>query len=189
MRFPIARLMLPAALAIAGQILIAPAFADQKDPILPELFERLMKAPSPGEAQEIDALIWHVWLKAGSPELDTLMAQGSEAMDNGEYATAMTDFNKIIAARPDFAEGWNKRATLYYLMEDYKNSLADIDKTLALEPRHFGALSGLGLVNIKLEKYEEAVKAYQRVLAVDPQNAGAKANLDVVNDLIKKKSI
>jgi tetratricopeptide (TPR) repeat protein len=178
-----------AALSLLMAGFVATAAADQKDTRLPGLFDALKKAPSSDDADAIEAKIWTVWLQANDPAIDKLMEQGSVAMGSGDYATAMQTFNAIIAQKPDFAEGWNKRATLYYMMGDYKHSLADIDHTLELEPRHIGALSGLGLVNMQLDRDEAAADAFQRVLDIDPQSAGAKLNLAVVNDILKRKSI
>jgi tetratricopeptide (TPR) repeat protein len=166
-----------------------PARADQKDKRLPALFKRLKAAPTPGDAALIEGDIWKIWFESGSPALDALMDQGATAMEAQDYPMALAAFDAIIKKRPDFAEGWNRRATLYYLMGEYKKSLADIAQTLKLEPRHIGAISGLGLIDIRLEKYEDAVKAYKRVLAISPQNAGAQRNLETVRELIKKKSI
>ena len=90
---------------------------------------------------------------------------------------------------PDFAEGWNKRATVHYMMGNYEASLADIDRTLELEPHHFGALAGLGLVNIELERDEAALDAFERVLKVTPQSQSAKINIEIVKQRIKDKSI
>jgi len=177
---------LAATLLIFGCI---PTQADQKDTRLPGLFDSLKKASSSDEADAIEAKIWTIWLKADDPAIDKLMQQGSDAMSSQDYSSAMQSFNAIIEQKPDFAEGWNKRATLYYLMGDYQHSLSDIDKVLELEPRHIGALSGLGLVNMQLDRDEAAADAFQRVLDIDPQSASAKMNLAIVNDLLKKKSI
>ncbi len=165
------------------------AAADQKDARLPPLFEQLKAAPDPAAALEIEAKIWNIWLEANDPAIDQLMTQGNAAMDTDKFGTALEKFNAIIAQKPDFAEGWNKRATVYYLMGNYQQSLADIDRTLELEPRHIGAISGLGLVNIKLEREEAAADAFQRVLAIDPQNGSAKNNLDIVREILKRKQI
>jgi len=169
--------------------LAAGAWADQKDQRLPALFDRLKGASSNDAARDLEGQIWDIWLEAGDPALDKLMARGTVAMQLGNYQAALAAFERIVKQRPDFAEGWNKRATLYYLMGDYKKSLADIDRTLKLEPRHFGALSGLGLVNLQLERYEEAAKAYRRVLAIDPRNESARHDLEAIEELIRKKSI
>lgn len=196
-RFVIAALAALGVLAVAapdspppmGAGLFAQACADQKDARLPGLFNDLKKAPDAAAAAEIEQKIWQIWFESGSIELDALMAEGSDAMEANDYKTALDRFNKIIKKRPDFAEGWNRRATLYYLMGEYKKSLADIGRTLKLEPRHIGALSGLGLVNIQLDKLEAAEDAYKRVLAISPLNAGAQHNLDAIREMIKKKSI
>jgi tetratricopeptide (TPR) repeat protein len=167
----------------------AMAQADQKDTRLPGLFDSLKKASSTDQADAIEAKIWAIWLQADDPAIDTLMQQGSDAMGNQDYPAAMQTFNAIIQEKPDFAEGWNKRATLYYLMGDYPHALADIDHTLELEPRHVGALSGLGLVNMQLDRDEAAADAFKRVLDIDPQSVSARMNLAIVNDLLKRKSI
>jgi tetratricopeptide (TPR) repeat protein len=165
------------------------AHADQKDARLPALFDRLKNAPSSDAASAIEQQIWAIWVVAGDPEIDRLMSEGEREMTETHFPQALQAFNQIIAKRPDFAEGWNRRATLYYLMGEYQKSLDDIARTLALEPRHFGALSGLGLVNIKLERMEDAAKAYQRFLAVDPQNEDARETLDMIDAVLKRKSI
>jgi tetratricopeptide (TPR) repeat protein len=165
------------------------ARADQKDTRLPGLFDSLKKASSSDEAGAVEAKIWTIWMQANDPAIDKLMAQGADAMSNQDYPAALQSFNTIIAQKPDFAEGWNRRATLYYLMGDYPHSLKDIDRVLELEPRHIGALSGLGLVNMQLDRDEAAADAFKRVLDIDPQSASARMNLAIVNDLLKKKSI
>lgn len=167
----------------------AGAAADQKDMRLPSLFEALKAAPTTEGAAAVEEKIWTIWLEADDPAIDALMADGSKAMSAQQYGTALEKFNAIIAARPDFAEGWNKRATLYYLMGDYTHSLADIDHTLLLEPRHIGALAGLGLVNLQLGREAAAKDAFERVLDIDPQSASAKQNLLFAEDMLKRKSI
>ena len=96
-------------------------------------------------------------------------------------------FNKIVKLVPEFAEGWNKRATVHYYLQNYEASLADIERTLALEPRHFGAISGLGLVYIAQEKYMEALQAYEDVLKVHPTLEGAKINSIRLREILEKQ--
>ena len=110
-------------------------------------------------------------------------------MTLGDTTTAYKVFDAIVHKAPNFAEGWNKRATVNYMIGDYQASLADIDRTLELEPHHFGALAGLGLVNIKLDRDEAALDAFERVLRVSPQSDSAKANVEFVKQRIKDKSI
>ena len=180
---------LPGLTAPSASGLFTQALADQKDGRLPGLFVDLKKAPDARTAEQIEQQIWQIWFDSGSKELDALMAEGADAMQSSDYKTALDRFNQIVKKRPDFAEGWNRRATLYYLMGEYKKSLADIDRTLKLEPRHIGALSGLGLVNTQLDKFEAAADAFKRVLAISPQNMSAQRNLDAIREIIKKKSI
>jgi tetratricopeptide (TPR) repeat protein len=114
-------------------------------------------------------MIWSVWLESGSPTVDLLMKKGVGAMGEGQAEPALAMFNAIIELAPDYAEGWNKRATLHYLMGRFEDSIADCERTLKLEPRHFGALSGLGMIYLQLEQDAKALEAYKRALAVHPQ--------------------
>lgn len=177
-------------LALLFVALAAPAArADQKDPRLPGLFDELKRAPSNDAATEIESQIRTIWFQSGDPEIDKLLDAGSEAMNARDYPAALDAFTRIVKKRPDFAEGWNRRATLYYVMGEYQKSLDDIDRTLALEPRHFGALSGLGLVDLHLDRIEDAAKAYERVLAINPQSKDTKDTLDMINAVLERKSI
>src|SRR5690606_41423855 len=145
MRFVVALLF-----AASLSLLSVPALADQDDPRLPDFFERLLAAPSPSAAVPIEREIWRIWYEHDDAETFRLLIEGDQAMKKGDFDTALTDFNAVIERDPDFAEGWNRRATLRYMMGDYEGSMADIDETLIREPRHFGALAGLGLVNMEL---------------------------------------
>jgi len=166
-----------------------PAYADQRDPRLPKLFEALQQAHSAGEAITLEAVIWSIWAESGNRDLDRLLQAGSLAMTQDDYDTALKDFNELIKRAPNFAEGWNKRATVNYLLGNYQASLADIDRTLELEPRHFGALAGLGMVNLELDRDEAALDAFQRVLKIDPMNPAARINVETIKQRIKEKSI
>ena len=126
--------------------LLTPAFGDQTDPRLDQLFADLKSVAGPAEAAPVENRIWTIWHETSDESVDTLMKKGIERMGRGDFRTALAAFTHVVEAAPDFAEGWNKRATVHFLMENYKESLADIVKTLELEPRHFGALSGRGLV-------------------------------------------
>lgn len=174
---------------LASLVLADAAHADQKDPRLPALFDQLKSAPDADSATALEAKIWSIWVQSGDREIDGLMAEGEREMGERHYPQALQAFNRIVEKKPDFAEGWNRRATLYYLMGEYQKSLDDIGRTLKLEPRHFGAISGMGLVDIKLERMEDAAKAYERYLAIDPQNRDARDTLEMINDVLKRKSI
>jgi tetratricopeptide (TPR) repeat protein len=167
----------------------ADAHADQTDPRLKGLFEQLRTAPNPETSQQVEDQIWDIWSKSGDAEVDKVFAVGTQAMSIGDTATALKIFDAIVHKEPNFAEGWNKRATVYYMMGDYKASLADIDHTLELEPHHFGALAGLGLVNVELDRDEAALDAFERVLKVAPQSESAKENIELLKQRIKDKAI
>ena len=183
-------LLLPALIAgLVGTALAPSVSADQQDPSLPKLFQFLKTTTSPDEAGALEDKIWSVWAETGDPALDKLMIQSSDAMGRNDFQAALKDLDAITAEKPNFAEGWNKRATVYYMMGDYEKALADIDRALELEPRHFGALSGLGLTNLKLGRDEAAVDAFERVLEIDPLYPNAKLNLELAKDAMKRNSI
>ena len=154
-----------------------PAWADQSDPRLPGLFAQLQAAPSAEAAQPLAAQIWGIWMQAGDPAADQLMATGLSAMNAGDYRSALETFGQLVEDKPAFAEGWNKRATLLYLLGRYRESVADIAKVLALEPRHFGALSGLALCDEQLGKDADALQALRRTAAVFPEMPGLKKRI------------
>ena len=149
------------------------ALADQNDERLNAMFNRLHELDDPREAQQIELAIWQVWSESGSDTADLLLARGVRAMNGQDFELAMDAFTALIALEPEFAEGWNKRATLYYLMGEPAASIRDIEKTLELEPRHFGALSGLGLVHLAAENYPAALDAFEAALVVHPRMASA----------------
>ncbi len=170
-------------------LFIGGATADQKDERLPAFFLALRDAPNPLVAQQAEMAIWSIWAETGDPALDRILAEGIAAMAERRFSTALARFDDLIRRRPDFAEGWNKRATLYYLMQDYPASLADIDRTLELEPRHFGALAGLGLVNAALGRDAAALDAFERVLHLYPLDNTARVNRAVVKKRLDEKSL
>ena len=178
-------LLLLAALCLGADA----ARADQNDPGLPALFDRLREARDPFEAQRIEGAIWEIWMTSDNPEVNRLMAEGVTAMATVDYKAALASFDRIVAIAPAFAEGWNKRATVLYLMGDYAASLRDVDRTLALEPRHFGALSGLGLIQSELHHEEEALEAFERALAINPHMPGAQRQADELRRHIRDHEI
>lgn len=164
-------------------LLTAPAVqADQKDARLGPLFDRLKQSDAT-EARMVEAAIWQIWTEAGDSATDALMQLGLQAMGSGNLTGALELFDAITVQRPDFAEGWNKRATVLYMLGAFEKSAEDVAKVLALEPRHFGALSGLGLINAQLNRTDEAIKAFEQALAVHPQMPNVKANVEA----LKKK--
>lgn len=146
-----------------------PAVASQTDPRLDALFASLRGARSSLEAGPLSQEIWDIWYQTDNPAAARHLAEGVEAMNAGSAGQALEAFNAVIASAPHFAEGWNRRATLYYLIGNFEASIADIDKTLALEPRHFGALSGLALIREAQHKWFEALEALDKVSRIHPQ--------------------
>ena len=163
--------------------------AGQDDPRLNDLFLELKSAPTMGHAAGIEVQIWHLWNLTNDPAVDRILAGGTAAMNHGGFDAALASFNTVIEMRPDFAEGWNKRATLYYLTGDYERSIADVERTLALEPRHFGALSGLGLITMALARHGDALAAFEAALAVHPNMPNARRMVKRLRELQDKSTI
>jgi tetratricopeptide (TPR) repeat protein len=170
--------LIAALLLMAGSVL-----AGQDDPRLPDLFDQLRTAPSQGEGRAIEEMIWRVWLLGGDEDSNLLMKQGVLYMSRGELPLALAAFNGVVSHEPKLAEGWNKRATVYFLMGDFASSVEDIERTLALEPRHFGALSGLGQIYLALDKKAAALKAFDAALAINPHMPSVK---EAAEDLRKE---
>ena len=112
--------------------------------------------------------VWRVWSRSGDPETDQLLAAGVEEMELGFYNEAIHTFSNVIKRDPDFAEGWNKRATALFLAGDLRRSLADCDEVMKRNPQHFGALSGYGQIYFRLEEYDKAIQYFRRALEVNP---------------------
>ena len=142
--------------------------ADQNDPALDSLFDRLATTSSAEEASDISNEIWQRWSANDDPDVSQLMEIGIHALNYSIYRKALRSFDRIIEMAPQFAEGWNKRATLYYHIREYRRSIDDIKETLRLEPRHFGAWSGLGLVSLAQENYPGALVAFKKALSINP---------------------
>jgi tetratricopeptide (TPR) repeat protein len=182
-------LMIAFALATGVLATVGPARADQNDSRLGGLFERLKEAESPREAGEVEGRIWQIWSESDDGAVRGLMRDGIAALERGDYPHALTKFDQMVVIAPNFAEGWNKRATVHYLLGDYGQSLADIAKTLALEPRHFGALAGRGLVYVQLEDERRALEAFEAALAIHPNLTSAAANAEQLRKIIRDREI
>ena len=175
--------------AVALLIGMAGARADQTDTRLNGLFAELKTAASAEAARPIEAQIWSIWLQSGNQDVDTLMAAGIRAMNDQDYGEALRAFSSVVARAPHFAEGWNKRATVLYLLGRFADSIRDINRALALEPRHFGALSGLGLCDVQLHRDEAALSAFERAVAVDPNLPAVRDNIEELKRQIARHSI
>ena len=174
---------------VFGFALASAAEARQDDPRLDALFERLLATAEPAEARGLEALIWEIWTDSGDETLDALMVRGSLAMSLRDFDAALRSFDAIVEAAPDFAEGWNKRATLFYLADRFSESVRDVERTLELEPRHFGALSGMGLISMALGDEVAALAWYERALVVNPHLPGANASVRMLREKLRGRAI
>jgi tetratricopeptide (TPR) repeat protein len=134
---------------------------------LPALFKTLRDQDDLVRALS-ESSIWQVWSRSGDPKVDGLFAVGVEQMNHGQGQAAIDTFTEIIRLKPDFAEGWNKRATVYFLIGDYDKSLRDCDEVVKRNPQHWGALSGYGQIYLHLDKPEQALAYFERAVAVNP---------------------
>ncbi len=136
--------------------------------ILNDLFLSLRKAKTEQAAADIANDIRQEWTHSGSATVDLLMQWADAAVARKDLPAALDFLDQIIVLKPKFAEGWNRRATIHYMMNNYSKSMVDIQKTLELEPRHFGALSGMGAIFLDLKRNEKALQTYEKVLEVYP---------------------
>lgn len=143
-----------------------PAFELAKD--LDGLFGQLGKTRDKKRAERISARIWELWQTSDSRSVDLLTNWARQASGDQNYVVALDLLDQVIALRPDYAEGFNQRATLHFMMDNYAKSIVDIERTLALEPRHYGALSGLAAILERLDRKEEALDTWYRVLSLYP---------------------
>lgn len=178
-----------AALTIGAFLFAGQARAGQDDPALPALFKLLRTSVEGMQANLLQNQIWVIWHQHEDPELTELLDRGITAMHESNFKVALAAFDAVIEIDPGFAEGWNKRATLYYLMGDYDRSVLDIQKTLELEPRHFGALSGLGLINMSLGRTDAAIAAFEQTIAVNPHATGARHNIEMLKKAKEREKI
>jgi tetratricopeptide (TPR) repeat protein len=142
------------------------------------LFGALKAAPDEASAKHVEARIWALWMQTPSDTTALLMTRAKVAMDAQQMDVALKLLDAVVKLRPDYVEGWNRRATLYYLQNDYVHSLQDIEQVLVREPRHFGALAGLGMIMQDLGDEKRALDAFRKALAVNP-------HLDKVPELVK----
>ena len=163
--------------------------ADDQKIQLDKLFNSL-KSNSASFSYQIEQKIWKLWsTHPSNDELTMMLAEGSELVNNNRLNEAIVVFSKVINLDPNWAEAWNKRATVLYMVGKFKKSQEDIDKVLELEDRHFGALAGQGLVNIKLENYEKAITSYKKAQKIYPMMKSPKIMIKKIQELIKKQSI
>ena len=168
--------------------------AEERNNKLDKLFSKLKNTKDLSSAQLIENEIWEIWSIHPSDDrrgfrLTELLIQGTRLMDMRELSKAYDVFTKVITVESDWAEAWNKRATVLYLMKQYESSLADIEITLVLEPRHFGALSGQALNYIELNLYEKAIESYKAAQKIYPLLDSATKMIPELQDLINDQAV
>ncbi len=179
-----------AAIVLTAVVWLTPAaWADQKDERLDPLFDRLKTANNETEAAALTHRIWVIWRQSENDLVNALMAKGVEEMSHRNYEAALATFGKVVDLEPELAEGWNKRATVYYLMGEYEESVRDIERTLDLEPRHFGALSGLGFIYLSLGDDWAALNAFEAALEINPYLPGARTRAEELRQRQRRKTI
>ncbi len=144
------------------------ALADQNDPRLNNLFKKLNETENQDEIKDLISDIWNIWYEVDDPKVIEYFEKGIQAMNLRNYPLAIRFFNNLIEEDPNFAEGWNKRATVHFMMGNFDQSMQDIIKTLELEPRHFGALDGMGLIFIHQGQFQQAIDVYDKMLEIFP---------------------
>jgi len=140
---------------------------------------KALRDPDEDTREEAQQAIWRIWARSGDPEVDRLYQTGIEQMSAGELRDGIATFTRIIERKPEFAEAWNKRATLYFLAGELRKSLADCDEVMRRNPYHFGALAGYAQIYIRLEHYERALDYARRALAINP-------NLDGMREMARQ---
>ena len=163
--------------------------AEERDNKLNRLFNDL-KIDNIAQDNEVEQKIWEIWSTHPTDQfLTSRLAEGSRFVRNNQLLKAIDIFTEVIKKDPSWAEAWNKRATVLYMLGDYEGSQNDIDKVLNLEERHFGALAGQGLVNIKLENFEEAIRSYKKAQEIYPSMKSPKIMIEHIEQLIKEQLI
>ena len=141
-------------------------------------------------SSKIEQQIWLLWSTHPTDQkLTSMLDEGSRLVQDRKLNRAITVFTEAIELDPLWAEAWNKRATVFYMVGEFQKSQNDIDKVLELEKRHFGALAGQGLVNIQLRNYDKAKKSYQKAQKIYPSMKSSKLMIEQIEELIKRQSI
>ena len=134
-----------------------------------------------------EAALWAVWSRSGDARVDTLFKKGVNQMNSAGADEAIATFTEVIRIKPDFAEGWNKRATVLFFQKRYAESLADCGEVIKRNPNHFGALSGYGQIYTQLKEWDKALEYFERALAVNPNMEGVAVNIEALRRLIAQQ--
>ncbi len=153
------------------------------------LFDALKAAPDETSAKAVEDRIWALWAASGSDTASLLMTRVKSAVDSSDTDLALKLLDVVVQIKPDYLEGWNERATLYYAKKEYGRALTDIAQVLKREPRHFGALAGLGLIMQDLGDDKRALDAYRRALAVHPHLKGIDEKVKSLTEKVEGRDI
>lgn len=164
-------------------------YADQTDDRLDMLFVTLQNSNDAEKLLEAESGIWEIWFDSGVEEIDSLMDRAGVAAQRGNLAYAERLYSQVIDKAPDFAEGWNRRATVRFYSQNFEGSLDDIERTLRLEPRHFGATWGLGMILGIQQDFSGAIAAFERLLKIKPNAADAKARIEALKEKLAESSV
>ena len=187
-------------LAFSSTIALPPAFAAEDksaatsdetsaESQLDTLFSELKRERNEKSAERIAARIWEAWGQSGSASIDLMMLWSKKAMDARKFDVALDFLDQVVTLSPEYAEGWNRRATVHFMMQNYAKSMADINQTLVLEPRHFGALSGMGQILKNTGKKQLALQAWQRVLDIYPMMRSAQTEVATLSEELAGEGI
>lgn len=197
-RFAIPLLLLSAALPAAAADGLnqahkeeaAPLALPQPQPVrLEKLFGELKRERNEKAAERIAGKISGEWSRSGSDTVDLMMGWAKQGIEAKNWGLALDFLDQVTALKPDYAEGWNLRATVHFLMNNYAKSMADIERTLELEPRHFGALSGLAMILKNTDHKQGALAVYEQVLAIYPMNRTAQNEVSTLSDELAGEGI
>ncbi|PBB68571.1 hypothetical protein CK228_12280 [Mesorhizobium sp. WSM4312] len=167
----------------------APAAPMTKQARLDKLFSDLKRERNEKAAERIAGNIWSEWFQSGSASIDLMMLWSQKAMDNQKFDVALDLLDQVVTLQPTYAEGWNRRATVHFMMKNYGKSMSDIDHTLQLEPRHFGALSGLAQIMALTGHKQSALEAWQKVLAIYPMMRSAQDQVATLSEELAGEGI
>jgi len=177
---------------------VLPAWAD--DPVdlpvaetkaarLDQLFTDLKRERNEKAAERIAGRIWNEWFQSGSASIDLMMQWSQKAIENQKFDVALDFLDQVVILQPTYAEGWNRRATVHYMMKNFGKSMSDIDHTLRLEPRHFGALSGLAQIMAATGHKQSALEAWQKVLGIYPMMRSAQDQVATLSEELAGEGI
>jgi tetratricopeptide (TPR) repeat protein len=185
----IAPVLIAATLSLTPAGASEDAAATDQPSRLDQLFSDLKRERNEKAAERIASQIWAAWRDSGSASIDLMMRWANDAAEKKKFDVALDFLDMVVTLRPDYAEGWNRRATVHFMMDNYAKSMADIEHTLRLEPRHFGALAGMAAILKETGRKELALQAYERTLSVYPMMRNAQSEVATLSDELAGEGI